>query len=108
MKLLIAMLTSFAAAPVCADSYKLICKNPRGDEYVVTYADGDSAIQASNRVDAPPYAVLGVEQTDEKHVVVAQSPRGSMSVRMNLRPYLRMEYLFDEQLIQTDACRLST
>ena len=89
---------------VYADTYKLVCENPRR-EYLVTYTDGERTIQASDGVNETPYTVLAVEKTGDKHVVAAQTPNGGPSVRMNLRPYLRMEYWVDGQLFQTDACR---
>ena len=105
MKFLSALLLVMTANSGHAEAYKLICENPRR-EYVVTYTDGDRAIQASDGVSETPYTVLAVEKTEEKHVVAAQTPNGGLSVRMNLRPYIRMEYWVDGQLFQTDACRL--
>jgi hypothetical protein len=105
VRALIYALSLVASTQAYADVYKLICENPRR-EYIVTFADGDRAIIASDGVNATPYTVLAVEDTSEKHVIAAQTPNGGPSVQMNLRPYLRMDYWVDGQLFQTDACRL--
>ena len=105
MKFFFVLFFVLATNSAQADAYKLICENPRR-EYIVTYSDGDRNIQVSDGVNETPYTVLAVEETQEKHVVAAQTPNGGPSVRMNLRPYLRMEYWTDGQLFQTDACRL--
>jgi hypothetical protein len=105
VRILSALFVMITASSSYADTYRLICENPRR-EYTISYTDGDRAIQASDGANETPYTVLAVEETEEKHVVAAQTPNGGPSVRMNLRPYLRMEYWMDGQLFQTDACRL--
>jgi hypothetical protein len=85
-------------------AHELICENPRR-EYLVTYTDGDRYIEVKADGSTSEYTVLAVEKTDQAFIVAAQTPNDGPSVKMNLRPYLRMEYWVDGQLFQTDACR---
>lgn len=92
------------AVPASADTYQLICENPRR-EYTVSYGDGDTNIELGAPEGVTLYRVLAVERTAERHVVVALTINDGPTVRLSLRPYLRMEYWSGNQLFQTDACR---
>lgn len=92
------------AGPATAESYQLICENPRR-EYQVRFSDGDANIQLDVPEGTTLYRVLAVEETDARHVVVALTMNDGPTVRLSLRPYLRMEYWSGNELFQTDACR---
>jgi hypothetical protein len=93
-----------SAVQASADTYQLICENPRR-EYTVSFSDGDKNIQLGAPEGTTLYRVLAVEQTPERHVVVALTIDDGPTVRLSLRPYLRMEYWSGNELFQTDACR---
>ena len=93
-----------SAVQASADTYQLICENPRR-EYTVSFSDGDKNIQLGAPEGTTLYRVLAVEQTTERHVVVALTINDGPTVRLSLRPYLRMEYWSGNELLQTDACR---
>lgn len=86
MKLVFIAFVVVFATSAYAETYSLICENPRR-EYTVAYSDGDRYIQANDGVNETAYTVLAVEKTEEKFVVAAQTPNGGPSV---CRPYLRM------------------
>lgn len=92
------------AGPATAETYQLICENPRR-EYQVRFSDGDTNIQLDVPEGTTLYRVLAVEETEARHVVVALTMNDGPTVRLSLRPYLRMEYWSGNELFQTDACR---
>lgn len=92
------------AVHASTDTYQLICENPRR-EYTVRFSDGDTSIHVGAPEGTTLYRVLAVEQTAERHVVVALTINDGPTVRLSLRPYLRMEYWSRSELVQTDACR---
>lgn len=92
------------AGPATAETYQLICENPRR-EYQVRFSDGDANIQLDVPEGTTLYRVLAVEETEARHVVVALTMNDGPTVRLSLRPYLRMEYWSGNELFQTDACR---
>jgi hypothetical protein len=92
------------AGPATAETYQLICENPRR-EYQVRFSDGDANIQVDVPEGTTLYRVLAVEETEARHVVVALTMNDGPTVRLSLRPYLRMEYWSGNELFQTDACR---
>jgi hypothetical protein len=92
------------AGPATAETYQLICENPRR-EYQVRFSDGDANTQLDVPAGTTLYRVLAVEETEARHVVVALTMNDGPTVRLSLRPYLRMEYWSGNELFQTDACR---
>lgn len=92
------------AGPATAETYQLICENPRR-EYLVRFSDGDANIQLNVPDGTTLYRVLAVEETDARHVVVALTMNDGPTVRLSLRAYLRMEYWSGNELFQTDDCR---
>ena len=92
------------AGPATAETYQLICESPRR-EYQVRFSDGDTNIQLDVPEGTTLYRVLAVEETEARHVVVALTMNDGPTVRLSLRPYLRMEYWSGNELFQTDACR---
>lgn len=92
------------AGPATAETYQLICENPRR-EYQVRFSDGDTNIQLDVPEGTTLYLVLAVEETEARHVLVALTMNDGPTVRLSLRPYLRMEYWSGNELFQTDACR---
>ncbi|SNS83944.1 hypothetical protein [Antarctobacter heliothermus] len=94
-----------AAVQASADTYQLICENPLR-EYTVSFSDGDINIQLGTPDGTTLYRVLAVEETTERHVVVALTVNDGPTARLSLRPYLRMEYWSGNELFQTDACRV--
>lgn len=89
-----------------ADTYQLICENPRR-EYTVSFSDGDTNLQVGVTEGVTHYRVLAIEKTAERHIVVALTINDGPTVRLSLRPYRRMEFWSGNQLFQTDACRSS-
>jgi hypothetical protein len=102
----VAVLTAVVQAlPAHANSYSLVCENPRR-EYVVSFSDGDAKIQLGVTEGITLYRVLAIEKTDARHVVVAVTMGDGPTVRLSLRPYMRMEYWSGNEIFQTDACRI--
>lgn len=99
------LMPAIYALPAHADNFRLICENPRR-EYIVSFSDGDANIELGVADGTTLYRVLAVEKTDARHVVVAVTMDEGPTVRLSLRPYMRMEYWSGNNLFQTDACRI--
>lgn len=88
---------------LCAQELRLTCENPRG-EYLVVYQYGSPEIALNPDTLDTRYAVLVDDVNDQSHVVIAQTTPGGPTARLHLRPYLKMEFWSDGQLMQTDGC----
>lgn len=99
---LLCLLLSLGATPSVAqaDFQTLICENPR-QEYVVKYDLATKQVLASDTA----YRVLAVEQADERLVMVGLTVGDGPTFRLHIRPYKKIEFFSDNQLIQTDGCR---
>lgn len=82
---------------------RLICKNP-GREYSVVYQPGAPALILNLDSTATAYPVLVDDVADGAHVVTATTPNGGPTARLHLRPYQKMEFWSDGQVVQTDGC----
>lgn len=85
---------------------RLICENP-GREYLVIYEPGVPHLLLSPDSDATSYPILVDDIADASHVVTAATVEGGPTARLHLRPYLKMEFWSDGQVIQTDGCHLA-
>lgn len=77
----------------------MVCENPRR-EYVVRFDEGMQTFTA----DATPYRILAIEKTAERLVIVGLTINDGPTFRAHFRPYKKMEYFADSQIIQTDGC----
>lgn len=87
-----------------AKTIQLICENPRR-EYVVSFSEGDANLKVAAEEGFTLYRVLAVENSNARYVLVALTPDSGPTVRLSLRPYMKMEYWSGSELLQTDACR---
>ena len=83
-----------------ADELTLICESPR-HEYVVRFNAETNAFRA----DDTDYRVLAVERDEERLVVVGLTVNDGPTFRAHFRPYKKMEFFAENQLMQTDGCR---
>ncbi|OJY34633.1 MAG: hypothetical protein BGP11_16115 [Rhodobacterales bacterium 65-51] len=99
---LLCLLLSLGTTPSVAqaDFQTLICENPR-QEYVVKYDLATKQVLASETA----YRVLAVEQAGERLVMVGLTTGDGPTFRLQIRPYKKIEFFSDSQLIQTDGCR---
>jgi len=82
---------------------RLICENARS-EYLVVYAPGAPDLVLNPDTDRTLYQVLIDDPSDGSHVVIAVTSNGGPTARLHLRPYVKMEFWSDGQMIQTDGC----
>jgi hypothetical protein len=88
-----------------ANIVELVCENPRR-EYLITYKGGPFASVYATAEDGDThYKVLAVEETKDRHVVTGLTLNDGPTYRLHLRPYKKIEYFVDNQLVQTDGCR---
>tara|TARA_R110002074_G_scaffold329462_1_gene499950 strand:+ start:689 stop:1054 length:366 start_codon:yes stop_codon:yes gene_type:complete len=85
---------------------QLICENPRR-EYLVIYSPGFAALILNPDSDATEYQVLVDDNADASHVITASTPNAGPTVRLHLRPYVKMEFWSEGQVVQTDGCYTS-
>ena len=86
-----------------AQPLSMICENP-GREYQVTYTLGNRDIILNPDTERTRYRVLAVEHAEGKLIVAAQTPNGGPAVRVHFRPYKKLEYFADGEVVQTDGC----
>lgn len=97
------LIVAMLSAGVSYADTRLICENPRR-EYLVVYSPGAADIVLNPDSDATRYAVLVDDNADATHVVTAATTGNGPTARLHLRPYLKMEFWADGQLLQTDGC----
>lgn len=96
----LALLSSEVSA---AGETRLICENPRR-EYLVVYQPGATDLVLNPNSDEASYPILVDDVSDGAHVVTATTPNGGPTARLHLRPYQKMEFWSEGQVIQTDGC----
>jgi hypothetical protein len=94
----------FTPFPIYA-GISLICENP-GREYLVMYEQGSPFLLLNPDSDATKYRVVVDDNSDGSHVITAETFAGGPTAQLHLRPYQKMEFWSDGQLMQTDACYL--
>lgn len=97
--LIIQFASVFATAGFAAER-TMICENSRR-EYVVKFDKSWPSLIA----DTTQYQVLAVENTIERLVIVGLTVEDGPTFRAHFRPYMKMEFFIESQLIQTDGCR---
>lgn len=100
MKALLVLASMLAAQTAHATPSAMICENQRR-EYAVNFDEVSQTLYADDTL----YRVLAVEKTAEKFVVVGLTVNDGPTFRAHFRPYKKMEFFSDSQLIQTDGCR---
>ena len=82
---------------------RLICENP-GREYLVVYSPGAPALVLNPDTSATEYQVLVDDNSDGSHIITVVTPNSGPTARLHLRPYLKMEFWSEGQVLQTDGC----
>lgn len=88
---------------VIAQDTSLTCQNP-GREYNVIYQEGASELVIDPDSTATKMRILVDEKDDQRHVVTVETVEGGPTGRLHLRPYLKLEYWTDGEIMQTDGC----
>lgn len=88
--------------PAAADT-QLVCQNP-GREYLVVYSPGAADLVLDPDSASTKLKILIDDSTDGLHVVTAETSNDGPTVRLHLRPYQKLEFWSEGQIIQTDGC----
>ncbi len=91
------------SAPAFAQGIGMICQNP-GREYYLEYTEGAEAIIVMPDSEATRLKILIDEKKDSSHIVTAETVSGGPIARLHIRPYQKLEYWSDGEIIQTDGC----
>jgi hypothetical protein len=100
---ILAGLATLACGASAAAETRLICENP-GREYLVVYESGASDLVLNPDSDRAMYPILVDDVSDARHVVTAATSSEGPTVRLHLRPYQKMEFWSEGEIIQTDGC----
>jgi hypothetical protein len=88
---------------VSASSAGFICQNP-GREYYLVYEPGAKFLVVDPDSHNTQMKILVDENTDSRHIVTAETVKDGPIARLHLRPYQKLEYWDDGEVVQTDGC----